>query len=209
MGTYTMANSADDGESNGGTWNPRTDVGDDYAWKEYHLCGEDSGQLLKAGYRFQNVTVDNSSAYSAATLNINVAGNDQGSDMRVLTVKGHSPVDQDGGALSASFHPAHANWDDTTASATFSTDGTVEEIAIDVQSIIDEIVDHDNWASGEDINIRIGMDTGTYRRFRLVDYDPDTTATVAELVLTPAAGGGGEPIVLRAYHFYHNVGSRL
>lgn len=197
MATYSLAitSDADDGHEDGGaTWLDR--VAEGYAVGEFFSVYQtgSAGTDRIGALRFQSTGIPQGSTITSATLTINitVATNADPTDA-VLLVTGDD-VD-DSPALSDTHRPS-SGWTNTTATAT-ENNLAAGATAIDVTSIVQEIVNRAGFAGGA-ISFKLGFSgSDTYWELNVTDYDADTLANVATLVvITPDAGAAKRMLLL-------------
>lgn len=191
MATYNLSitSDANDGHEDGGTdWFDR--VAEGYAAGEYfsvYQSGSAATDRLGA-LRFPATGIPQGSTISSATLTINVTvANSIDATNSVLLVTGDD-VD-DSPALSGTHRPS-SGWTNTTATAT-KNNLAVGSQQINVASIVQEIVDRPGFAGGA-IAFKLGFSgSDTYWELNISDYDADTLANVATLVVVTPDGGSG------------------
>lgn len=197
MATYSLSitSDADDGQENEGTdWLDK--VAEGYPDGEFFsVLQTGSAATDRIGaLRFQSTGIPQGSTISSATLTINItaATNADPTDA-VLLVTGDD-VD-DSPALSSTHRPS-SGWTNTTATAT-ENNLAVGATAIDVTSIVQEIVNRPGFAGGA-ISFKLGFSgSDNYWELNISDYDADTLANVATLVvITPDAGGTPKRMLL-------------
>lgn len=189
MATYNLAITADadDGfENEGSEWIDRNEPGySSGEWFGVLQTGSPATNRIGA-LRFQSTGIPQGSTISSATLTINITvASSADATNAVLLVTGDD-VD-DSPALSDTHRPS-SGWTDTAATAT-ANNLAVGPVAIDVTSVVQEIVNRAGFAGGA-ISFKLGHSgSDTYWDLNVVDYDPDTLATVAALVVTTPDGG--------------------
>jgi hypothetical protein len=190
MATYNLSitSDADDGhESNGTTWDARDAEG--YPVGEYFgvLQTNNAASNRIAAVRFPSTGIPQGSTISSATLTLQcTVATSVDATNSVLLVTGDN-VD-DSAALSGTHRPS-SGWSNTTATAT-KNGLAVGAVAITVTSIVQEIVNRAGFAGGA-IAFKLGVSgSDTYWDVNFADYDADTLASVATLVVTTPDGGG-------------------
>lgn len=136
-----------------------------------------------AGFRFQTINVPQGATIDSATLTIDVNG--VGGAGSVTAYVYGDDVD-DAAAWGASSRPSQIT--KTTAKTSLTGIDSVTTHAIDVQSIVQEIVDRASWVANNDM--RFAFLGGTSERSVSIDDYAATNNTVATLDITYTAGGG-------------------
>lgn len=189
MATYNLAitSDADDGHEESGTdWIDK--VGEGYAANEYfsiYQSGSAATDRIGA-VRFPSTGIPQGATITSATLTLTcTVANSIDAVNSVLLVTGDDHDDSP--ALSGTHRPS-SGWTNTTATAT-QAGLAVGAIAINVATIVQEIVNRAGFAGGA-IAFKLGFSgSDTYWELNIADYDADTLATVAQLDVITAEGG--------------------
>jgi hypothetical protein len=190
MATFNLAitSDADDGhEADGTDWLDREAEG--YSQGEYFSVLQTNNPSTDrlAAVRFVSTGIPQGATITSATLTLTItAAVSADPTDSVLLVTGDD-VD-DSPALSASHRPS-SGWTNTTATAT-ANNMAVGPLEIDVTTIVQEIVNRPGFSGGA-IAFKLGISgSDTYWDINFADYDADTLATVAQLDVITAEGGG-------------------
>jgi len=149
------------------------------------------GFHYSGGFRFPGVTIPNAATINSATFTIHViAVAGSSTDLYVYA----NDVDN-AAAFSTTNRPQHASWTRTTASAVTASGTTADvDVAFNVASIVQEIVDRAGWVSGNAIAFEVDMDAAeTYNTITVRDQEDEfaQSAAGATLDIDYTAGGGG------------------
>lgn len=191
MATYNLSitNDADDGhETEGTTWEDRAAEG--YAVGEFFgvmQTGNAATDRLGA-VRFRATGIGQGETVTSATLTLQcTVATDIDATNSVLLVTGD---DVDDSPVLSDTHRPSSGWTNTTATATKNA-LAVGAVAIDVTTIVQEIINRAGFAGGA-ISFKLGFSgSDTYWDTNFVDYDADTLATVATLQVITADGAAG------------------
>lgn len=191
MATYNLsiASDADDGhETDGTTWDDRAAEG--YPSGEFFavLQSNNPASDRLAAVRFPATGIPQGSTISSATLTLQITVATSCDPTNAVLLVTGDDVD-DSAALSGTHRPS-SGWTNTTATATKSG-LAVGACAIDVASIVQEIVNRAGFAGGA-IAFKLTLSgSDTYWEINVADYDADTLASVATLVVVTPDGGSG------------------
>lgn len=189
MATFNLeiTSDADDGHESEGVWDDRNAEG--YSQGEFfsvYQSGNAATDRL-AALRFPATGIPQGATITSATLTINitVATSADPTDA-VLLVTGD---DVDNSPALSDTHRPSSGWTNTTATAT-ENNLAVGATAIDVTSIVQEIVNRPGFAGGA-LAFKLGFSgSDNYWEINVTDYDADTLANVATLDVITAEGGG-------------------
>jgi hypothetical protein len=188
MATFNLAiaDDADDGmESEGTDWLDRDAEG--YSQGEYFSILQTNNAATDniGALRFPATGIPQGSTISSATLTITVTtATSIDAANSVLLVTGD---DVDNSPALSSSHRPSSGWTNTTATATKASLATGAQ-AINVTTIVQEIVNRAGFAGGA-IAFKLGFSgSDTYWELNVADYDADTLASVATLVVITAEG---------------------
>lgn len=154
-----------------------------------------------AGFRFQNVTVPKGSTIGSAHLELY-----RNWDNSIGTLSGtvYAEDVDDAVTFTGGVPGELYNKTKTTANAAFDIDCSVgygTAISSDLKAVIQEIVDRDGWASGQDIMLIwwfTGTPDGTYCEVK--DYSTANGTHNARLTITYTEGAGGAiPVIMSHY----------
>lgn len=196
MAIYNLSitNDEDDGhETEGTTWEDRAAEG--YPVGEFFgvmQTGNPATDRLGA-VRFRDTGIIQGETVNSATLTLQcTVATDIDAANSVLLVTGD---DVDDSPLLSDTHRPSSGWTNTTATATKNA-LAVGPVAIDVTSIVQEIINRPGFAGGA-ISFKLGFSgSDTYWDTNFVDYDADTLATVATLQVITADGAAGVKCML-------------
>lgn len=194
-GPTSIAADADDGHyvTSSSTWNNRTDEG--YPGGETFQVSKDMTNYYYGAVRFQNVTIAAGATINEALLRVYINVGDPGqmdAAQSIITIFADVGANRQD-VLGASHHPL-SNWTNSTASVQVTSLATASPRAIDITSVIQELVDLGGWASGDDICLSLdpaANGSDTYWGLTIADYDADTTAPTLEIDYTE--GGASAP----------------
>lgn len=198
MATYNLSitSDADDGfELEGSDWLDRNEPGySSGEWFAVLQTGSPANNRIGA-LRFPATGIPQGSTISSATLTINIAVATSADPANAVLLVTGDDVD-DSPALSSTHRPS-LGWTDTTATGT-ANNLAVGPVAINVTSVVQEIVNRPGFSGGA-IAFKLGhTGSDTYWDLNVVDYDPNTLASVATLVVTTPDGGGSSTTVTPA-----------
>lgn len=195
MAVYNLeiASDADDGHESEGVWDDRNAEG--YSQGEFfsvYQSGNASTDRLGA-LRFPSTGIPQGATITSATLTINITvATSADPTNAVLLVTGD---DVDNSPALSNTHRPSSGWTNTTATAT-ENNLAAGATAIDVTSIVQEIVDRPGFSGGA-IAFKLGFSgSDNYWELNITDYDADTLANVATLDVITAEGGTVNTITL-------------
>lgn len=199
MATYNLSITADedDGhESEGTTWEDRAAEG--YPVGEFFGVMQTNNAATDrlGAVRFRATGIGQGETVTSATLTLTcTVATDIDATNSVLLVTGD---DVDDSALLSGTHRPSSGWTNTTATAT-QNNLAVGAVAIDVTTIVQEIINRAGFAGGA-ISFKLGFSgSDTYWDTNFDDYDADTLATVAQLDVITAEGGASILKQMRRY----------
>lgn len=200
MATYNLAiaSDADDGHEQDGTdWMDRAAEG--YPSGEYFsvLQTNNPASDRLGAIRFPATGIPQGATITSATLTLAItAVTSVDATNSVLLVTGD---DVDNSPALSGTHRPSSGWTNTTATAT-ANGLAIGDKAIDVTSIVQEIVNRAGFSGGA-IAFKLGLSgSDTYWDVNFADYDADTLASVATLDVITDEGGGSSIAAIRHYY---------
>lgn len=208
MATYSLSitSDANDGhEVEGTTWDDR--VAEGYSVGEWFgvLQSNNPATDRLGAVRFPSTGIPQGSTISTATLTVQITFASNADPTNAVMLVTGDDVD-DSPALSSTHRPS-SGWTNTSATAT-KAGLAVGACVIDVASIVQEIVNRAGFSGGA-LAFKFGFSgSDTYWDLNIADYDADTLASVATLVVTTPDGAAGQPTSKRFGGVPHMAGRK-
>lgn len=200
MAVYNLSITADanDGmESEGTDWFDRNAEG--YSQGEFFSILQSNNPATDnvGALRFPATGITQGETITNATLTINLTVATSCDPTNAVLLVTGDDVD-DSPALSSTHRPS-SGWTNTTATGT-KNNLAVGAQAIDVTSVVQEIVNRAGFAGGAIAFKLTFSGSDTYWELNVADYDADTLATVATLVVTTPDGSTILPQMMSQYY---------
>jgi len=156
---------ADSGVGFAGTWETQSSVTSTTYFTNGLMIGKYNGNIFKASMKIGPITANNSDSLLVAELRLNVLNNYKQNDFRIRAVAdpnaadiGAANVISSQALTTAVVSENNANWANVNSISNWVQ--TVNPKPVNVTTVVQEVIDHANWSSGDYIQLVIDYADG-------------------------------------------------